>query len=215
MNTDPGLLNIYERLLQAYGPQQWWPADTPFEMMIGAILTQNTSWTNVEHAIAGLKAVGLLDAERIAACDETKLAEIIRPSGYFNQKAHRLKIFSNFYLEQGSESDLKCLPEPRHALLSLHGIGPETADSMLLYALGTPIFVIDAYTRRIFARLGLSEMDDTYHTLQDFFQARLPTEIPLYQEYHALIVRHAKEHCRTKPICTDCPLLPDCPSAQP
>jgi endonuclease-3 related protein len=209
------LAEAYERLLAAYGPQHWWPADTPFEMMVGAILTQNTSWTNVERAIDALKAAGLLDAEAIATCDEPHLAQTIRPSGYFNQKAKRLGLFSRFYLEQGGMPGLRQLSEPRHALLALHGIGPETADSILLYALDIPIFVIDAYTRRIFARLGLSAPDATYHALQELFHAHLPVEVPLYREYHALIVHHAKEHCRTKPVCAGCPLAGTCPSAQP
>ncbi|HKJ83051.1 MAG TPA: endonuclease III domain-containing protein [Mariprofundaceae bacterium] len=213
MKADSGLLEIYERLLTAYGPQKWWPAETPFEMMVGAVLTQNTSWTNVERAIAALRSRGLLDPAQIVGCDEASLAETIRPSGYFNQKAHRLKLLADFYLEQSSLAGLKRLPQPRHALLTLHGIGPETADSILLYALGMPVFVIDAYTRRIFTRLGLIPPDTTYHTLQALFEANLPAEVPLYREYHALIVMHAKAHCRSRPACDDCPLSGDCPVA--
>jgi endonuclease III related protein len=201
---------IHDRLLAAYGPQGWWPADTAFEMMVGAILTQNTSWTNVERAIANLRAHGLLDASTITACDEVQLAAALRPSGYFNQKAHRLQRFAAFYLEHGGEAGLRRLSDPRQALLALHGIGPETADSMLLYALNMPVFVIDAYTRRIFARLGATSPDAGYHVLQDYFQRQLPASVPLFKEFHALIVMHAKQHCRTRPACSDCPLRPGC-----
>jgi endonuclease III related protein len=207
--TDP-VLAIHDRLLARYGPQGWWPAETAFEMMVGAILTQNTSWTNVERAIAGLKRAGLLDAAAIAACDTAHLAAAIRPSGYYNQKAQRLQAFAGFYLNHDGEDGLSELSAPRQALLALHGIGPETADSILLYALDTPIFVIDAYTRRIFARLGLSAPEASYHDLQEFFHAHLPAAVPLFQEYHALIVMHAKQHCRKRPLCAGCPLLPGC-----
>jgi endonuclease III related protein len=205
------VLAIHDRLLAHYGPQGWWPANSAFEMMVGAILTQNTSWTNVERAIAGLKQEGLLDAAAIAACPEKRLAAAIRPSGYYNQKAQRLRAFAGFYLKHDGENGLSQLLEPRQALLALHGIGPETADSILLYALDIPIFVIDAYTRRIFARLGLSTPEASYHALQDFFHAQLPASVPLFQEYHALVVMHAKQHCRTRPLCAGCLLLADCP----
>lgn len=209
------LLTIYERLLARYGRQYWWPAESPFEVMLGAILTQNTNWKNVEAAISNLKAAHMLDAEKIAACEEAKLGELIRSSGFFNQKAVRLKSFCRFYLDCGGEAGLKRLDDPRQALLALHGIGPETADSILLYALDLPVFVIDAYTKRIFARLGLSSAKATYHQLQDYFEAQLPRDVRLFNEYHALIVAHAKRHCRVKPLCSDCPLLGLCPTGQP
>lgn len=204
---------IHDRLLAAYGPQGWWPADSAFEMMVGAILTQNTSWTNVEAAIAGLKAAGLLDAGAIAICNEDQLATAIRPSGYYKQKARKLKIFADFYLGHGGEAGLGTLTSPRQVLLALHGIGPETADSMLLYALERPVFVIDAYTRRIFGRLGLASPAAGYQALQDHFQASLPASPELFKEYHALIVMHAKRHCRTRPVCTGCPLQDGCAHA--
>lgn len=174
--------------------------------MLGAILTQNTAWTNVEKAIAGLKQAGGLDAQSILHMDEARLAGLIRPSGYFNQKAARLKLFCAFYLEHGGEAGMAQLNDPRAALLALKGIGPETADSILLYALHKPVFVIDAYTRRIFSRLGLCEADISYHALQDWFHAQLPADVPMFNEYHALIVQHAKRHCRSSPGCGGCPL---------
>jgi endonuclease-3 related protein len=207
--SDPALA-VHDRLLAHYGPQGWWPADSPFEMMVGAILTQNTSWTNVERAITHLKQAGLLGAAAIDACETERLAAAIRPSGYYNQKAQRLKAFSRFYLDHHGEDGLAGLPDARQALLGLHGIGPETADSMLLYALARPVFVIDAYTRRIFARLGLTPPDAPYPALQAYFHGRLPASVPLFKEYHALIVAHAKRHCRTRPLCAGCPLLPGC-----
>jgi len=213
LNPPLTLQAIHDRLLSAYGPQGWWPADSTFEMMVGAILTQNTSWTNVEAAIANLKAAGLLDARAIAACDEGQLATAIRPSGYYNQKAQKLKIFADFYLGHGGEPGLRTLARPRQVLLALHGIGPETADSMLLYALERPVFVIDAYTRRIFSRLGATSPEASYHALQDYFHSGLPASLALFKEYHALIVMHAKHHCRTRPVCAGCPLQDGCAHA--
>jgi len=205
---------IHHRLFRAYGPQHWWPADSPFEVMVGAILTQNTNWRNVEAAIASLQAAGMLDGSRIASCDEARLGELIRTSGFFNQKAVSLKAFCRFYLDHGGAAGLKRLDDPRRALLALNGIGPETADSMLLYALGMPVFVIDAYTKRIFARLGLTRPEASYHQLQEFFEEHLPMDAGLFNEYHALIVEHAKQHCRVKPLCAECPLLDRCPTGQ-
>ena len=199
-------------LLAAYGQQHWWPADSAFEMMVGAILTQNTNWQNVEKAITQLKAVDALDAQTMLDMDEARLRELIHPSGFFRQKAARLRLLCSFYLEQGREQGIKNLPDARASLLSLNGIGPETADSMLLYALGTPVFVVDAYTRRIFARLGLTAADATYSELQEYFHAQLDKDVSLYKEFHALIVQHAKHYCRVKPLCTHCPLGPSCPA---
>jgi len=203
-------LQIYKLLSDAYGPQHWWPADTPFEMMLGAILTQNTNWLNVEKAIANLKAADALDAQPILSMDESRLRELIRPSGFFNQKAARLRLFSAFYLKHGGESGLKKLPDPRHSLLSLNGIGPETADSMLLYALHIPVFVVDAYTKRIFTRIGLLPEGVNYTTTQDWFHNQLKKDTQLFNEYHALIVQHAKQHCRVKPLCDTCTLQTCC-----
>ncbi len=205
-------LQIYERLLQCYGPQFWWPADHPFEMMVGAILTQNTSWKQVERAISNLKAKNMLHYAEIASCNRALLEEMIRPAGFFRQKAAYLQHFSLFYLQNGEIAGLKKLPKSilRKQLLALSGIGPETADSMLLYALDKPIFVIDNYTRRIFNRLGLCEKTWSYHAMQEYFQLRLSENLPLYQEYHALIVAHAKRHCLSTPDCNNCPLQQHC-----
>jgi endonuclease-3 related protein len=205
------LTTIYEKLLARFGPQHWWPGETPFEMCLGAILTQNTAWTNVDRAIRNLKDAGVLDAAALRALPEDKLARLIKPSGYYNMKAKKLKVFVE-WLGERCKDDLDALfsteTDPLRAeLLGVHGIGEETADSMLLYAGGKPVFVIDAYTRRIFERLGLQpETGDRYGDWQRLFMDGLPPEAPLYNEYHALIVRLGKETCRSAPRCRDCPL---------
>jgi len=195
-------------LLAAYGAQQWWPADSPFEMMIGAILTQNTSWKNVEQAILNLKEKQMLDATTIANSNIEQLAETIRPSGYYRQKAERLQLFSRFYIQQGNSTGLKKQPckALRKLLLNLHGIGSETADSMLLYGLDKPMFVVDAYTKRIFSRIGLFDKALNYDAVQHYFHQHLINELSLFQEFHALIVEHAKRFCKTRPLCKGCPL---------
>jgi len=209
-------LEIYERLFDAYGAQHWWPADTPFEVMVGAILTQNTSWQNVETAISNLKEHDMLHSESIASSNLHQLAEIIRSSGSFMQKARYLQHFSLFYYNNGKCTGLikRPLSLLRKQLLALYGIGPETADSILLYALDKPVFVIDAYTKRLFLRLEHFDHRLTYDSMQHYFQQRLPESLPLFQEYHALIVEHAKRYCRTKPLCGQCPLLDHCPTAE-
>ncbi len=181
--------------------------------MVGAILTQNTNWKNVEKAIFNLKQADALHAEAILDMDNARLRELIRPSGFFNQKADRLKLFCTFYLRHGKENGLKKLPNPRAELLAQKGIGPETADSILLYALQMPVFVVDAYTRRIFSRLGLISADIDYTATQTLFMNHLPADVLLFNTYHALIVEHAKRHCRVKPDCATCPLLCCCDSA--
>jgi len=181
--------------------------------MVGAILTQNTNWRNVETAITNLKQAGALDADLLLAMPEEQLQVLIRPSGFFRQKATRLQQFCHFYRDYGREAGLKQQPDLRKRLLAQPGIGPETADSILLYALDQPSFVIDAYTRRLFTRLGLIDKGTSYAGMQHYFESQLPTDLKLYQEYHALIVEHAKRHCRTIPLCTACPLLPTCPSS--
>lgn len=205
-------LQIFKTLLTAYGHQHWWPAESPFEMMVGAILTQNTNWKNVELAISNLKAANLLGAALIISADHEQLAEVIRPSGFYNQKAQRLHLFSRFYIAHGEISGLRKLSmaEMREQLLSLSGIGPETADSILLYGLEQSIFVVDAYTRRIFTRLGLLPEKIDYDGIQNYFHQQLEPELSLFQEYHALIVEHAKRHCRSKPLCQKCPLHNSC-----
>jgi endonuclease-3 related protein len=210
MRATADLNGIYGILLERFGPQHWWPGETPFEVMAGAILTQNTNWKNVELAIGGLKAHGMLEPHRINAATKRRLANVIRPAGFFNQKAEYLKGYCRYYVSRhgavvGRMKAVRTRPL-REELLSLKGIGPETADSILLYALGKPVFVIDAYTRRIFSRHGILHERAPYHDWQEFFTARLPRRARLCNEYHALIVRLAKEHCRSKPDCSDCPL---------
>ncbi len=207
------MVEIYQRLLSAYGPQGWWPADTRFEVMVGAILTQATAWRNVERAIQRLKAAGALSPERMARLSEGELAELIRPAGFFRQKTRRLRALLRLIGQHGSVEQLLSLParELRRQLLSVPGVGPETADSILLYAAGYPVFVVDAYTKRILHRLGLLSGEKAgYEEVQELFESNLPRDPKLYGEYHALLVRHAKEHCRARPRCPGCPLAPVC-----
>ena len=203
---------IYQRLLDYYGSQPWWPAEDVFEIMVGAILTQNTAWTNVEKAITNLKLHSLCDAQTLADSEHGHLAQIIRPSGYFNQKAQRLIGFSRWYLEQGGYPSLQALaPEQlRQALLAINGIGDETADDIVLYAFAMPYFVIDSYTRRTFSRLALVTGTEKYAALQARFHGELEADVGLYQQYHALIVTHAKQHCMKTPECMGCPLTELC-----
>jgi endonuclease-3 related protein len=203
------LLKIYQQLLDHYGPQHWWPAQTPFEVMVGAVLTQNTAWSNVEKAIDNLRTQDRLTLESLLAMPKDSLAAHIRPAGYFNIKAERLLSLCRF-LEQNP--DLKTMETKplREQLLSVHGIGPETADDILLYAYQRPVFVIDAYTRRLFSRLAMIEHDCGYEPLRAGFEEVLAPDTALFNEYHALIVVHGKSHCRTKPNCTDCPLIALC-----
>ncbi|HEY5720277.1 MAG TPA: endonuclease, partial [Gammaproteobacteria bacterium] len=176
---------VYRRLLERYGPQHWWPAESPFEVMVGAVLTQNTAWSNVERAIANLRAADALSAERILALGPAELAARLRPSGYFNVKAARLRHFCSWYLEQGGRARLARwgTGRLRDALLGVHGIGAETADDILLYAFARPVFVIDAYTRRLCARLGLARGDEPYEVLRAAFEQALGPDVPLFNEY--------------------------------
>lgn len=205
------LENVYSKLLRFYGPQKWWPADTSFEMIVGAILTQNTNWANVEKAINNIKTENLLTVSQLEQLELSKLAELIRPSGYFNIKAKRLKQFINFLSTEFNGDLEKMFSVPvkrlRSLLLEVNGIGPETADSILLYAGSYPVFVVDGYTTRIFLRLGLLETEHTYNRIQEYFMNNLPKDVDIYNEYHALIVKHAKEYCNKKPLCKACPLL--------
>ena len=212
MSRLPTLRQLYRRLFDRYGPQGWWPAETPFEVMVGAVLTQNAAWSNVERAIANLKAVDLLDPEAILALDPQRLAELIRPSGYFNVKARRLAALCRWFVERGGLGPLGVMETGplREALLSVKGVGPETADDILLYAFHRPVFVVDAYTRRLFSRVGHDVGDHPYDILRLWIEARVPREVKVYNEYHALIVRHAKEHCRKRPLCEGCPLEKAC-----
>ncbi len=204
------LIRIYELLLARYGPRHWWPAETPFEVCVGAILTQNTNWGNVEKAIANLKREGLLSALALRDVAVDRLAETIRPAGYFNVKSVRLKGFISWLFDrfEGSVERMagEDWPRLRKELLTVKGIGPETADSILLYACGKPTFVVDAYTKRLLTGLGLITGKEGYEEVRALFMNNLPADVALFNEYHALIVQHAKEHCRKKPLCPGCPL---------
>jgi len=206
----PLLQELYQRLWEVWGPQDWWPGDTPFEVAVGAILTQNTNWGNVARAITALKDQDLLTPQALNAVPETELARLIRPSGYYNLKARRLKNFLHFLahhfensMARLADADLASL---RPALLGIKGVGPETADSILLYALAKPTFVVDAYTCRILGRHGIIAEGCTYEELRQLFMEHLPAQVDLYQEYHALLVRLGKEWCRPQPRCASCPV---------
>ena len=219
-NAKPMLTEVYRRLFDAFGPQHWWPGETPFEVIVGAVLTQNTSWQNVERAIRNLREADLLDPHALYAVPVEELEELIRPAGYFRVKAVRLRSVLEFIVERydGSLDAMFStgLPDLRRQLLEVHGIGPETADSILLYAGGLPSFVVDAYTHRIFARHGWIGFDADYHQIQDYVQGELPQEVPLYNEFHALLVRLGKDYCRkTNPKCAECPLREMLPKGGP
>lgn len=224
------LIKIYTELLSSYNPQGWWPVTQAGELIpvysqnnnltkkqklevcFGAILTQNTSWKNVEKAIIELNKNDLIDIDKIISIPQNELAELIKPSGYFNQKAERLKIFcthiKNNYCGDLSILFKKEIGELREELLSIKGIGNETADSIILYSAQKPIFVVDAYTKRIFSRLGIIK-EDNYVKIQEQFH-KLKKDAKMFNEYHALIVEHAKRYCIKKPECDDCPLNTDC-----
>ncbi len=218
MDRRERLLDIYQRLYAAYGPQHWWPGETPFEIIVGAILTQSAAWTNVEKAIANLKAADALSPVGLRSLSEVELAQIIRPSGYFNAKARKLRAFVALVYERfdGRLDEMLASPaaDLRALLLTTHGIGPETADAIVLYAAGQPSFVVDAYTRRVLSRLGLEPGADSYDAWQRLFADALPDDAQLFSEYHALIVRLGKGVCRKQPLCGTCPLRPICPIGQ-
>jgi len=210
MRKTKALLQIYQKMFEALGPRQWWPGETPFEVVIGAILTQNTNWSNVEKAINNLKTAGKLSPVGIYELSVTELAKLIRPSGFFNVKAKRVKAFINWLfsryegnLSKMLDQDLQTL---RSELLSVKGIGPETADSILLYAGNMPTFVVDAYTHRIFSRHELIPEESTYDEMKSFFEENLPKDVQLFNEYHALLVNIGKMFCKTKKVCEPCPL---------
>ena len=211
------LMDIYDRLFAALGPQHWWPGRSPFEVVVGAILVQNTNWQNVRRAIDNLREADLLEPHALHDVPVEQLEELIRPAGYFRIKARRLRSCLDFLVEQYDGSlrrmfatDMATL---REELLGVHGIGPETADSILLYAGELPSFVVDAYTHRVFGRHGWIDFEADYHQIQDYFQSGLPQDVAIYNEYHALLVRLGKDYCRkSKPKCAECPLaelLPD------
>jgi endonuclease-3 related protein len=205
------LQEIYEILLKHFGPQDWWPGDSPFEIMVGAVLTQNTNWTNVSKAIDNLKQENLLSFEKLHELEVELLAEKIRPAGYFNLKAKRLKNLLDFIDEEYDGSLEEMFAEDiiglREKILTVKGIGPETADSILLYAGHKPVFVVDAYTHRIFSRHSIIAEDEGYYEIQEYFSLSLPEDVKLFNEYHALIVQLGKEFCKkSKPLCSQCPL---------
>ncbi len=207
-NLKPILLKVYSFLYKIYGPQRWWPANSRFEVVVGAILTQNTNWSNVEKAINNLKKEKLLSPSILHKINPERLAALIRPSGYYNMKAKRLKNFLNFLFSNynGKLSSMKRVPIEvlRKEVLGVDGIGPETADSILLYALDKPVFVIDAYTRRITECLNIARQGISYDDLQAIFTQNLPVNAGLFNEFHALIVMHSKAICKARPNCEEC-----------
>lgn len=213
------LKEYYDLMSAHHGKTHWWPGDTAFEVCVGAILTQNTAWTSVEKAIANLKREKLLTPKAILAADLDVLEAALRPSGYFRQKAARLRLFCAWLTEHygGSVARMakRPLAELRQELLALKGIGPETADDILLYACDKPVFVVDAYTRRIFSRHGLVPEDIKYEPLRRFFEENLAPDVAYFQEYHGLIVWTGKDFCKTRPNCEGCPLRGMLPAGQP
>ncbi len=207
------LMSLYRGLLDLYGEQSWWPADSPFEVAVGAVLTQNTSWSNVERAIDRLKETDTLDCDAILSLPTGQLAELIRPAGYYNLKAQRLRNLCDYLRSIGGLDALSRLPpsQAREGLLGVKGVGPETADDILLFGLDVPVFVIDAYTRRLLQRQGMARGDEPYEVLREGFEQALPAEPDLFKEYHALIVEHAKQACRKRALCAKCGLDPSCP----
>ena len=209
----PLLRRCYQSLLAAYGQQHWWPASTPFEVVVGAVLTQNTAWRNVERALERLHKARSLDCQHLARMEPGELARLIRPAGFFNVKARRLQNLCRAILDAGGMEVLATLgtAELRRLLLEENGVGPETADDILLYAFDRPVFVIDAYARRLLVRLDLSCGDESYQELQEGLERALGADAVLFNEYHALIVQHAKARCRVRPDCNGCCLAAECP----
>lgn len=204
--------SVYQILLDNYGKQNWWPAETKFEVVLGAILTQNTAWTNVERAIKKLKETALLDPEMLNKTKSEIIENLIKPSGFFRQKTKKIKNFLRFFINYDfSFEKLSKEKNLREKLLKINGIGPETADSILLYALELPYFVIDSYTKRLSFRLGIINNNQIkYEDLQSIFESTLPKDVEIYKEYHALIVEHSKKHCKKTPVCLDCPISSLC-----
>jgi endonuclease-3 related protein len=209
--------DVYRRLHDAFGPQHWWPGESPFEVLIGAVLTQNTSWRNVERAIANLRQADLLEPHALYRVPAAELESLIQPAGYFRVKTRRLRSLLEFLIER-YDGSLEAMfrtdaTQLRAELLAVHGIGPETADSILLYAGGLPSFVVDAYTHRVLARHGWIAFEADYHQIQDYLEQQLPRDTAVYNEYHALLVRLGKDYCRKAgPRCGECPLADLLPS---
>ncbi len=208
MGNQRTLLDIYDRLMARYGPQRWWPASGPFEVIVGAILTQSAAWRNVEKAIANLKRARALSTAALRQIPIDKLARLVHPCGYYNAKALKLKSFALWLGENHGDSLDRLfasgIDQLRQQLLPVHGIGQETADSIILYAADKPVFVIDAYTRRIISRIGLAPASESYRSYQEFFMNSLPADTRLFNEYHALLVALAKDACRRQPLCPGC-----------
>jgi endonuclease-3 related protein len=210
-NVSEGIEIVYKQLFDHYGPQNWWPADSQIEVIIGAILTQAVNWSNVEKAISNLKEANLVNLKKLKEVKEKRLAELIKPSGYYNMKAKKLKSFVS-YLDDNYDLNLnkfnKGKPETiRKKLIDIYGIGPETADSIMLYAFNQSKFVIDTYTKRIISRIGYTSEDVSYDKLKALFEKNLENDAKLFNEYHSLLVKHAKEHClKSSPLCIKCPL---------
>jgi endonuclease-3 related protein len=210
----PAIKGIYGKLLAAYGPQDWWPAEEPFEVIVGAILTQSTSWRNAALAIDCLKTAGAMTPPALRALSHEELARLVYSSGYYNAKADKLRAVA-VWLGETYADDIGAMSAAetavlRRQLLGVHGIGEETADSIILYAANQPTFVIDAYSRRILGRLGLTPRGDSYHAYQLLFMESLPADAALFNEYHALLVRHGKDVCRPRPLCGGCCLRGGC-----
>ncbi len=211
------LITVFELLLECFGPQNWWPGDTPFEVMVGAVLTQNTAWRNVEKAMGNLKDAGMLDPFRMLSLEPKELANLIRPAGFYNLKEKRLRNLVGFLVQRfdGNPELMRSVQvcRLRDTILSIAGIGPETADSILLYALEKPLFVVDAYTKRVLCSMKMVGDKTGYHETQLLFMDNLPADVALFNEFHALFVRLAKENCRKRvTLCASCPLLPLCPT---
>ncbi|MBN2311668.1 MAG: endonuclease III domain-containing protein [Candidatus Hydrogenedentes bacterium] len=206
------MTRLYERLAAHYGPTHWWPGESPFEIAVGAVLTQNTAWASVEKAIANLKRARLLGPKKILACSDATLHEALRPSGYFRVKTKRLRSFCHYLCAAYGGSMRRMARRPldalRPELLAVDGVGPETADDILLYACEKPVFVVDAYTRRILSRHRLCPPDIAYEDLRALFEGRLDADVALFKEYHGLIVYTGKDFCRRNPKCAGCPLEP-------
>jgi endonuclease-3 related protein len=213
------LTEIYDRLFATYGPQKWWPGESPFEVLVGAVLVQNTAWKNVERAIANLREHGLMTPKKLYGLPPEELAEFIRSAGYFRLKAQRLRNLLQLIVEKYDgalealfDQDVDLL---RRELLTVKGVGPETADSIVLYAAGLPSFVVDTYTHRVLARHGWIEPEADYHQIKELFESQLPVDVPLYNEFHALLVRVGHHHCRKTPVCEGCPLAELLPPGGP
>jgi len=204
------LLGVYRALLRAQGHQRWWPGETPFEVVVGAVLTQNTAWTNVEKALANLRRERLLSPRALLRARPAKLRRLLVPAGYFRVKERRLRSVVTWWAARGARAKGRDRVGLRDELLAVHGVGPETADSILLYALGVPSFVVDAYTRRIFRRLGIVPASWSYEETRAFFEASLPVDVGLWNDFHAQIVRLGNGRCKPVPRCEGCPLARAC-----